>query len=212
MILIALLAVAAVILSARPVHGWLLAQFAAAEGIIRQHGPWSMGIFVLLAAISAMVAFASSSVLIPVAIYAWGPWACMALLWCGWFLGGITAYAIGRLLGRPLVSRLIRPSALARQEQWARSRRSLPAIVLLQLAVPTDLTGYVFGVIRCPFVPYALALGLAEIPYAAGAVFLGLSFVERRIWPLLGVGLAGALLSIAALRASHRHASATSQD
>ncbi len=210
-ILVAVLAGAAVILAVQPLHSWLIGQFAGAEAIIRQHGTWSMVLFVGLAALSAMIAFVSSSVLIPMAVYAWGPWTCAGLLWTGWFLGGLTAYAIGRFLGRPLVGRLVRPETVERQERWARSRRSLAAIVLLQLAVPTDLAGYIFGVIRCPFVPFILALGLAEIPYAVGAVFLGLSFVERRVGPLVLLGLAGILLSVAAVHVYHRHERLVSQ-
>ena len=41
---------------------------------------------------------------------------------------------------------------------------------------------------------------------ALGAVYLGVSFVERRMIPLLVLGLAGALLSVLALRAYQRHA------
>ena len=196
------------LLAARPVHAWLLSQFAAAEGLIRQQQAWGMVVFVALAALSAMIAFVSSAVLIPVAVYVWGPWVCFALLWAGWFLGGLAAYAIGRYLGRPMVHRLVRPAALERQERWARSRRSLIGIVLLQLAIPSDLAGYVFGLIRCPFLPFVGALALAELPYALGAVYLGVSFVQRRILPLLLLGLAGALLSVLALQAYHRHVGA----
>ena len=201
-----LLALAVGLLLARPVHDWLLGQLAVAEGVIRRQQAWGMVVFVVLAALSAMIAFLSSAVLIPVAIYVWGPWVCFVLLWAGWFLGGLTAYGIGRFLGRPIVHRLVRPAALERQERWARSRRSLVGIVLLQLAVPSDLAGYVFGLIRCPFVRFMGALALAEVPYALGAVYLGVSFVERRIVPLLVLGLAGAALSMLALRAYHRRA------
>ena len=103
-VLVAVLAVAALILAVQPLHSWLIGQFAGADAIIRQHGTWSMALFVALAALSAMIAFVSSSVLIPVAVHAWGPWACAALLWAGWFLGGLAAYAIGRFWpasGRP---------------------------------------------------------------------------------------------------------------
>ena len=196
------------LLVAGPVHAWLLSQFAAAEGVIRQQPGWGMVIFVALAALSAMIAFVSSAVLIPVAIYVWGPWTCAVLLWAGWFLGGLAAYGIGRYLGRPIVHRLVRPAALERQEHWARSRRSLTGIVLLQLAVPSDLAGYVLGLIRCPFVRFVGAVALAEVPYALGAVYLGVSFVEGRIVPLLLLGLAGVLLSVVALRAYHRHGGA----
>jgi hypothetical protein len=49
-----------------------------------------------------------------------------------------------------------------------------------------------------------MALAVAEIPYALGAVYLGVSFVERRVLPLLAVGVAGVLLSVLAFRAHRR--------
>jgi uncharacterized membrane protein YdjX (TVP38/TMEM64 family) len=194
------------LLAARPAHEWLLDRFAEAELVIRQQPIAGMVLFVLLAAISAMIAFVSSAVLIPVAIYVWGPTLCFVLLWLGWFLGGLVAYAIGRYLGRPAVCRLVRPDALERQERWARSGgKSLAAILLIQLAIPSDLAGYVFGLIRCPLRTFIVALAVVEIPYALGAVFLGMSFVERRLVPLVIVGVAGAVLSVAAFQAYHRH-------
>lgn len=192
------------LLLARPVHVWLLSVIAAGEEVIRAQHAWGMVAFVLLAALSAMIGFFTSSMLIPVAIYAWGPGLCFVLLWAGWFLGGVAAYGIGRYLGRPIVQRLVRPNALERQERWARSSRSLTGILLLQLAVPSDLAGYVFGLIRCPVVRFVTALALAEVPYAVGAVYLGVSFVERRLLPLLAVGVAGVLLSVLALRVYRR--------
>ncbi|HEY7614799.1 MAG TPA: VTT domain-containing protein [Gemmatimonadales bacterium] len=204
-VLLALLALAAVVLVARPAHGWLLDRFAAAELVIRQQPVVGMLVFVLFAAVSAMVGFVSSAVLIPVAIYVWGPTVCFILLWAGWFLGGLAAYGIGRYLGRPVVHRLVHPRALERQERWARSGgRSLAGILLLQLAIPSDLAGYVFGLIRCPFRSFVVALALVEIPYALGAVFLGVSFVQRRLVPLLILGVAGTALSVLAFRAYHR--------
>ena len=197
-VILTLVALGAALLLARPLHQWLLQQLAAAETVIRQQQAWGMVVFVLFAAVSAMVAFVSSAVLVPVAVYAWGPWRCAVLLWAGWYLGGLAAYAIGRYLGRPVVRRLVSERSLGRQERWARSRRSLPAIVLVQLAVPSDLAGYVFGMIRCPFLPFVTALAIAEVPYAIGAVYLGVTFVERRLLPLMAVGVAGVLLSLLA--------------
>ncbi len=199
-----MVALAAALLLARPLHQWLLLQLAAAETVIRQQQSWGMVVFVLLAAISAMIAFVSSAALVPVAVYVWGPWRCAALLWTGWFLGGLAAYAVGRYLGRPIVLRLVPRRSLERQERWARSGRSLAAIIMVQLAVPSDLAGYVFGLIRCPFVPFVLALALAEVPYVIGAVYLGVSFVERRLLPLMAVGMGGVILSLLAARALRR--------
>ena len=193
------------LLAARPAHAWLLERFAEAELIIREQPIAGLVVFVLLTAVSAMIAFVSTAVLIPVAIYVWGPTLCFILLWSGWFLGGLAAYAIGRYLGRPVVRRLVRPETLERQERWARSGSgSLVTVLLIQLAIPSDLAGYVFGLIRCPLGWFTAALALVEIPYAVGAVFLGMSFVERRVMPLVIVGVAGTALSVAAFKAYHR--------
>jgi uncharacterized membrane protein YdjX (TVP38/TMEM64 family) len=207
LIALALLVLLAVLLTlARPVHAWLLSLFAQAESAIRQREEWGMLIFVSLAAVSAMLAFVSSAVLVPVAIYVWGPVVCFLLLWTGWFLGGLAGYAIGRYFGRPVVERLVRPEALARYEGWARSGKSLVPILVIQLGVPSDLASYVFGLVRCRFVVFVAALALAEIPYALGAVYIGASFLERQIVPLVVLGLAGALLSVWAIRRLHRRA------
>ena len=190
-----LVTIALLLMLAQPVHTWLLSLFEAAEGAMRDRAAWGMIVFVLLAALSAMVAFLSSAMLVPAAIYVWGPVVCFLLLWTGWFLGGLAGYAIGRYLGRPVVERLVRPGALARYEGWARSGKSLVPMLMLQLAVPSDLASYLFGLVRCRFIIFAAALALAEVPYALGAVYLGASFLERRILPLVALGVAGVLLS-----------------
>jgi uncharacterized membrane protein YdjX (TVP38/TMEM64 family) len=196
----ALVLLGAVLVAARPVHDWLLEQLGAAETLIRAQHAAGMAVFVLLAAVSAMVGFVSSAVLVPVAVFVWGAPVSFLLLWAGWYIGGLLSYAIGRTLGRPVLHRLARASTLERYERWARSRRSLVPIVLFQLAIPSDLAGYVFGVIRCPLQSYAVALAVAEIPYAVGAVLLGVSFLEGRLLPLLALGLLGIAISAAVVR------------
>lgn len=187
--------VAVLVVVTRPVHAWLLWSFAAAETVIRDHVLLGMAVFVLLAALSAMLAFVSSAVLVPVAIYVWGPAVCFLLLWTGWFLGGLAGYAVGRYLGRPLVERLIRPGVLGRYEHWARSGKSLLPILIAQLALPSDFASYVFGLVRCRFTIFISALALAEIPYALGSVYFGRSFLQGQITPLVLTGAAAVLVT-----------------
>ena len=78
-------------LLARPIHGQLLEWIAAAGPLIREHPGPGMAVFVVLAALSTLVAFFSSALLVPVAVYAWGPAVCVVLLWSGWLLGGVAA-------------------------------------------------------------------------------------------------------------------------
>ena len=189
---------------ARPVHGWLLSVFDGAATLIGDRNAWGMVVFVLLAAISAMVAFLSSAVLVPVAIQAWGTTTCFVLLWIGWFTGGLAGYAIGRFLGRPAVELLVRAESLQRYESWTRSGKSLVAMLMIQLAIPSDLASYLFGMVRCRFPVFAAALALAEVPYALGAVYLGASFLERRILPLAVLGISGVLISAWAVHRLHQ--------
>ena len=186
-----------------PVHAWLLSLFDRAGALIGERDELGMVVFVLLAAVSAMVAFLSSAVLVPVAIQAWGPEVCFVLLWIGWFAGGLAGYAIGRFLGRPAVELLVRSETLERYESWTRSGKSLVAMLIVQLAIPSDLASYLFGMVRCRFMIFAAALALAEIPYALGAVYLGTSFLDRRVLPLAALGLAGILLSAWAVSRLH---------
>lgn len=195
---------AGAVLLAGPVHARLLHLIEGAEEVIQAYPTWGMVVFVVLAAVSAMLMFVSSAALIPVAVYAWGPVRCALLLWLGWFLGGVLSYAAGRLLGRPIVLQVVRPATVARYEAYTQRRMAFVPILLLQLAVPSDTAGYIFGMVRCPLSLYLIALAAAEIPYAVGAVYLGTSFLERRLVPLLALGLGGALLSLWALRAIRR--------
>lgn len=193
--IVLLVSLSLLLVLAPPVHVWLLSLFERAAAVIDERATWGMIVFVLLAAISAMVAFLSSAVLVPVAIEAWGPSACFVLLWIGWFSGGLAGYAIGRFLGRPAVELMVSSQTLRRYEKWTSSGKTLVPMLMLQLAIPSDLASYLFGLVRCRFVVFALALALAEVPYALGAVFLGASFIERRIVPLVALGIAAVLLS-----------------
>ncbi len=202
--LMVLVGAAAILLLAPSVHARLLDAIDAVGLLIRHRPVAGMIGFVLLAALSAMVAFVSSAVLIPVAVHVWGAPLCAVLLWLGWFLGGVAAYATGRYLGRPVVERFLRPATIARYERWTSSGLALVPILLIQLAVPSDVAGYVFGMIRCRPVPFLLALALAEVPYAVGAVYLGVSFLERDMVALLVLGVLGIGLGAWALARLHR--------
>jgi uncharacterized membrane protein YdjX (TVP38/TMEM64 family) len=199
-----MLAIALTLLLLPAIHDRLLRATASAGDLIRHRPAAGMLTFVLLAALSAMLAFVSSAVLIPVAVHVWGPVTCALLLWTRWFLGGVAAYAVGRFLGRPIVERLVRPAAIARYERWARSGPTLVPILLLQLAVPSDVVGYVFGLVRCRFRNFLVALAVAEMPYAIGAVYLGVSFLEGNLLSLMLLGIVGVLFSWWVLRRLHR--------
>lgn len=187
-------AVALVLLARSDVlHESVLGLLEAARDVIDVHpiaGPLA---FVALSAASAMLGFVSSVALVPAALLSWGPIITGLLLWIGWLLGGLAAYAVAAWLGRPALRWLIPSGALSRYRNWLDRRPSFASVVILQLALPSEVPGYLLGLARYPVERYFAALAIAELPYVVGTVLLGLSFVERRIEMMIVLTVAGVL-------------------
>ncbi|HEX6086186.1 MAG TPA: VTT domain-containing protein [Thermoanaerobaculia bacterium] len=178
-----------------PVHRTVVSAIAAAEPVIRQHAVAGAIVFVLLSALSAIVFFFSTALITPVAVEAFGPMTTFGLLWLGWILGGMTAFVIGRRFGPRVVSWFVDPVRLRDYERRAKRLTSFRHVLLFQLAVPSEIPGYVLGLAGCRFRTYACAMALGELPFAAGAVYLGESFLERNYVLLLAIGLTGVAFS-----------------
>jgi uncharacterized membrane protein YdjX (TVP38/TMEM64 family) len=180
----------ALLVASAELHAWLVGFLPAAESIIRERPVQGASLFVLLGACSAMLAFFSSAVIVPVGVYVWGKTVSMLLLWGAWILGGVCAYTLSRFLGRPAVHALRAGPALGRYEVSLSDRTPFAFVVLFQLAVPSEIPGYVLGLARYPFWKYLSAVAIAEFPYAVATIYLGASFVERRFFMFIGVGAA----------------------
>jgi len=185
-------------------HDWVIGLLPAMEAVIREQAVLGVLVFVAFAALSAMLAFVSSAVIVPVGVYVWGKLASLLLLWLGWVLGGITAYTLSRYFGRAVVQALVPRPLIERYENLIPRRAAFGFVLLLQLALPSEVPGYLLGLTRYSFGRYVAALALAELPYAVATVYLGAGFIERRIYLLIGVGIAVAVLAGASLHALHR--------
>jgi uncharacterized membrane protein YdjX (TVP38/TMEM64 family) len=166
------------------------------EGIIALRPLLGMALFVLLAMISAMVAFFSSAVLVPVAVYAWGTATCFILLWLGWLLGGVASFCIGRFLGRKVAAMLIGEEKIAAWQSKVSERTRFIHILLFQAIVPSEIPGYVLGILRYRFHYYLAALALTELPYVIGVVFLGESFLKGEGMLIILLGVAVIVLGV----------------
>lgn len=199
LLLLAAAAALALIASTDWIHSRLLTLFSTLESFIRQHPGLGLPAFLGFGAASAMLAFVSSAAIVPVGVLVWGQAACAALLWTGWILGGIGSYTLSRYMGRPAVEKLGAASAVERFSTRLSRETPFGVVVLVQLALPSELPGYVLGLSRYSFWKYLAALAIAEVPYAVATVYLGSSFLHGRALPLIAAGGALALFSAWAL-------------
>ncbi|WP_240360209.1 TVP38/TMEM64 family protein [Pyxidicoccus caerfyrddinensis] len=203
LVLAALLAGLALLASSDAFQSLLRRILEASAPVISEHPFWGAVLFVLVSALSAMLAFFSSALLLPVALHAWGKTVCVLLLWVGWMLGGACAYGLAHSWGRPVIRRLTSSRGLARYEERISRRTPFGWVLLFQLAVPSEIPGYVLGLARYGLRRYLLVLALAELPYAVGTVYLGASFLEQRTVVLVGLGVFGILFGAWALHLLH---------
>lgn len=194
----------ALLLSVDALHEALQRLLEAARPWIAAHPLPGAAAFVLLSALSAMLAFFSGAVLVPVAVYNWGMVATVALLWTGWLLGGACTFAIGRHLGRPLLHGLASERVIGFYRRRLDAEVGFATVLLLQLALPSEVPGYLCGLLRVRFATYLAALALAELPFVVGTVLLGESVLRQRSGWLLGLAFAGGVLMLVAWLALSR--------
>ena len=176
-------------------HQSLLDLIARVEPWIHLHPVLGAILFMVLAALSAMVVFVSSVLLVPVGVATWGVAGCLVLLWTGWFFGGLLTYLVGRHFGRQVVERMVSPEKLAEYERRMPQSRSFWTALFVQLALQSDVAGYLFGLLRFPLATYLGALMTAELIFAIGTVFVGEAFLRGQWVFLLGfAALAGVAL------------------
>ena len=181
------------------VHNRLIQVLGVAEAIIKERPVLGMSVFVAASALSAILAFFSSAIVVPAAVHAWGAPITMVLLWTGWTVGGMGTYAVGRWLGRPVVKAMISDATLDQFEHRITTRAPFGLVLLFQFALPSEVPGSVLGLVRYSFAKYMAALTITELPYAIGTVYLGESFLEQRTFLIVGIGTAGAIVSAWAL-------------
>ena len=103
-------------------------------------------------------------------------------------------YSIGRRFGRPAVLRMLSEKKMARYEDRIPASSSFVAAVLTQLVLPSDISGYFFGMLGYRARVYLGSLALAELPYALGTVYLGTAFVQRQYLLLLSAAALGTVI------------------
>jgi uncharacterized membrane protein YdjX (TVP38/TMEM64 family) len=102
----------------------------------------------------------------------------------------------------------VRDDILARYEQRFAQHLPFHVVLLVQLSLPSEIPGYLLGIVRYSFARYFAALSIVELAYGIVTIYLGREMLERRLAPLLA-GLAvlvlGTLAAAYALRRRFPH-------
>ncbi len=158
----------------------------------------SVFVFLALAAISAVLIFFSSILIVPIAVFAWGEPATFFLLLLGWFIGAIIAYFIGKNFGRNVVGYFISAKRINDYEDFISKEMGIFDVILLKLALPSEVPSFFLGIVHYPFLKYIFVVIISELPFAIWAVYLSGAFIEDKRLVFTGVLIATiALLSIA---------------
>lgn len=173
---------------------------------MESHGVEGGAVFFLFSALSAMLAFASSAILVPPANLVWGHPVTFLLLWGGWVAGAIAAYWIGRV-AFPLLPHSGFQEKLKKYQEYASRRMSFWMVLLFCIAIPSEIPSYLFGSLRYPFWKFLAAIATAESGYALGTVIAGEGLViDKPFFTLTVIGLfvLVALLAGWVLRATNK--------
>jgi uncharacterized membrane protein YdjX (TVP38/TMEM64 family) len=193
----------ALVLTSASVHAGLVRVLGRLEHFAMGRPGLAAILVVLFSALAADLAFISSWLVVPLAVVTWGPPEALVLVWGGWVAGGAVTYAIGRWFGPPVARWLGFSPLLARYEDQVSHRTPFVVAVLFQLALPSEVRGYLFGLGRYAFGRYLLSYALAELPFGIATVFLGEGLLQRRAALVVVMGLA--LLAMATWSAQILH-------
>lgn len=201
---LALVALLAWVVSSQPAHTALLRLIDGVHRIAAPHPGLAAALVVAFSGVAAMVAFVSTWLVVPFAVTTWGRSGALLLVWGGWILGGAASYALGRAFGPAVARWLGFAPMLARYEDRVSHRTPFALALLLQLALPSEVRGLLFGLGRYGFGRYLLSLALAELPFGIATIYLGAGVVEGSVRLVVAMGLALLLMTVWAAHALHR--------
>lgn len=177
---------------------------AVVERLIRAYPRAGLVLFLVLAALSAMLSFFSSTALVPAGVYVWGAERTILLLWVGGVLGGVGGYWLARTLGRRVALRFIPEAPFQRYEDFFRTRAHWRSVLLFRLALQSELPSYVLGALRYPFPRYLPIMALAELPFVVVVVYLGDAFIRGNSLVFIATLLTSLGLTVLAFRRLQR--------
>jgi uncharacterized membrane protein YdjX (TVP38/TMEM64 family) len=163
----------------------------------KEHQLAGVIVFIMLAALSAMLSPFSTTPLIPAAVLIWGVQITFYMLLGGWMLGAAITYAIGYYAGRPFLNLIFSYRTVEYYQNKLAKRTTFLNILLFRLALPAEIPGYVLGIMKYNFTKYMLATGISEAIMAFLAIFASNALLaEQKIIFIITIALIFAIFAV----------------
>jgi uncharacterized membrane protein YdjX (TVP38/TMEM64 family) len=134
-------------------------------------------VLVVLLVTQSVVAPLPSPPILMATGYVYGPWIGFAIGWVGLLLGASACFVLARGFGRQFAERFVRPQHLASVDGYVSTRTgaTLLALVSMRVLMPPlfDAVSYACGLVRMPFLWFALGTALGEIPKVGSFTYIG---------------------------------------
>ena len=151
-----------------------------------------MAIFVGIAMAGALLGPVAAGPFVPSAVVLWGEGTTMALLFCGWLVGGIISYWVGYIGGAFILRHCFQSSTVLSFRRFMEKKEGWWALLMARLALPSELLGYGLGVFRYSFWRFILLTAIAEIPFVVITTYAGDAIITRnpvQFGILIAIGL-----------------------
>jgi uncharacterized membrane protein YdjX (TVP38/TMEM64 family) len=191
--------------------GWLELSPARVEEFVASWGMWGAAASMALMVLHSFVPIPAEVIAVANGMM-FGPWRGTLITWSGAMLGAVSAFAVARWLGRPVVRRFVAEERRAGIEAWTRRPGSLLLLRLIPV-VSFNLVNFAAGLAGTSWWNFLWTTALGILPLTVVSVVLGARIFEIAWWVWAAIGLAVAAFALAArtilLRAGKRANSAT---
>ncbi len=173
------------------------------EGWLTAAGPVAPLVFLLVYALSTLFPVPKNVLSILAGLLFGMGWG-LVLVWAAAVLGAVTAYQLGRSLGREAVEALT-GARLAKLDDVL-ARHGLLSIIAVRLVpvLPFTAINYAAGLTAVTFPAYLLGTALGIIPGTIAYVALGAYATELSSWPFVAAAVTLLLLSVGGVIAARR--------
>lgn len=153
----------------------------ALAGTMGRRPVFGVLLFIVISALSSVLSPFSSLIILQPAIVAWGKALTLVYLIFGWAVGSILGYAIGFYALSGLFRKIFSFKKIDYYKEKISPETQFWMVVIFRLGAPTEITGYVLGIIHYYFKKYILATIISEIPFALISVYSSSALFGGRI-------------------------------